>query len=253
MPRVAKTIIPRIRKSLRDRGLVASLFRSVLLPVHLIREYRGTKSLRLEREESEFDQAHGVDTEGEFGGWTYLSDLEISSPNWIEGNNYAAIEPERFERVLASLDIAFEEYTFVDFGSGKGRALLLASEFPFKRIIGLEFSPELHRVAEENIHRYHSERQKCRAIQSRNVDFVEFPLPLEPLVLFFFDPCQLRVLSEAVARIGQSLVASPRPVYVAYVAVQPEKDQLFNSAGFLEEIVRNTEMNFVIYKQTALP
>jgi predicted RNA methylase len=173
--------------------------------------------------------------------------------NWIEGNNYAAIEPERFERVLASLDIAFEEYTFVDFGSGKGRALLLASEFPFKRIIGLEFSPELHRVAEENIHRYHSERQKCRAIQSRNVDFVEFPLPLEPLVLFFFDPCQLRVLSEVVARIGQSLVASPRPVYVAYVAVQPEKDQLFNSAGFLEEIVRNTEMNFVIYKQTALP
>ena len=78
-------------------------------------------------------------------------------------------------------------------------------------------------------------------------------LPLEPLVLFFFDPCQLRVLAEVVARIGQSLVASPRPLYVAYVAVQPEKDQLFSSAGFLIEIVRNAEMNFVIYKQTALP
>ena len=253
MPRVAKTIIPRIRKSLRDRGLVASLFRSVLLPVHLIREYWVAKSLRLERVESEFDQAHGVDTEGEFGGWTYLSDLEISSPNWIEGVDYTPIEPQRFELVFANLDIAFEEYTFVDFGSGKGRALLLASEFPFKRIIGLEFSPELHRTAEENLRRYHSERQKCRAIQSRNVDFVEFPLPLEPLVLFFFDPCQLRVLSEVVARIGQSLVASPRPLFVVYVAVQPEKDQLFNSAGFLKEIVRSTEMSFVIYRQTALP
>jgi len=61
------------------------------------------------------------------------------------------------------------------------------------------------------------------------------------------------VLTEVVARIGQSLAASPRALYVVYVAVQPEKDQLFNSAGFLVEIVRNTEMNFVIYKQTALP
>ncbi len=253
MPRIARTIIPRIRKSLRDRGLVASLFRSFLLPVHLVREYSGAKSLRPDADQSEFDRTHGVDTEGEFDGWTYLSDLEIASTNWIEGNNYTPIEPLRFERVIASLDIAFEEYMFVDFGSGKGRALLLASEFPFKRIIGLEFSPELHRIAEDNLRHYRSERQKCSDIQCRNVDFVEFALPLEPLVLFFFDPCQLRVLTEVVARIGQSMLASPRPLYVAYVAVQPEKEQLFRNAGFLKEIVRNTEMNFAIYKQTVQP
>ena len=96
MPRIGKTIIPRIKQSLRDRGLATSVLRSVLLPVHLFKEYR------------------------------------------------AAIEPARFRKVLASLQIAFHDYTFIDFGSGKGRALLLASEFPFKRIIGLEFSPELH-------------------------------------------------------------------------------------------------------------
>lgn len=253
MPRIAKTIVPRIRKSLRDRGLVASLLRSFLLPVHLIREYRRAKSQRREKDRSEFDQTHGVDTEGEFDGWTYLSDLEISSPNWIDGVDYTPIEPQRFERVLASLDISFEDFTFVDFGSGKGRALLLASEFPFKRIIGLEFSPELHRVAEDNLRHYRSERQRCSDIQSVNVDFIEFPLPLEPLFLFFFDPCQLRVLAGVVARIGQSLTASPRPLYVAYVAVQPEKEQLFRNAGFLKEIVRNTEMSFAIYKQTVQP
>jgi hypothetical protein len=253
MPRIAKTIVPRIRKSLRDRGLVASLLRSFLLPVHLIREYRQAKSRRPDQDLSEFDRTHGVDTEGEFDGWTYLSDLEISSPNWIEGVDYTPIEPQRFERVLASFDIAYEDFTFVDFGSGKGRALLLASEFPFKRIIGLEFSPELHRVAEDNLRHYRSERQRCRDIECRNEDFVDFPLPLEPLVLFFFDPCQLRVLSEVVVRIGQSLVAAPRPLYVAYVAMEPRKEQLFRNAGFLEEVVRNTEMNFAIYKQTARP
>jgi hypothetical protein len=70
---------------------------------------------------------HGVETDGKYRKWTYLSDLDIPSPNWIEGNDYLPIEPERFKRVLASLDITFEDFTFVDFGSGKGRALLLAS------------------------------------------------------------------------------------------------------------------------------
>ena len=150
MPRVTRTMIPRIRKSLRERGLVTSFCRSFLLPVHLFREYRAAKSLRPTSQASEFDSEYGVDTDGRFEGWTYLSDLDIASPNWIDGNDYAAVEPARFRLVLSSFNIAFEDFTFVDFGSGKGRALLLASEFPFTRILGLEFSPELHRSAEGN-------------------------------------------------------------------------------------------------------
>jgi hypothetical protein len=248
MPRVIRTVIPRIKKSLRDRGLVASLSRSFLLTVHLLKEYRAARRLTPDECQSEFDRTYAVDTDGKLGGgWTYLSDLDISSPNWIDGNDYHAIEPQRFCRVLASLDIAFEEYTFIDFGSGKGRALLLASEFPFKRIIGLEFSPELHRSAEQNIRQYRSETQKCRDIECRNVDFTSYSLPPEPLVLFFFDPCRVRVLTEVVARIGQSLNESRRPVYVAYVAPRPEHEKLFASVGFLREISRSTEMNFTAY------
>jgi hypothetical protein len=111
------------------------------------------KSLRPDLGVSEFDRAHGVDTDGRFGGWTYLSDLDIHSANWIDGHDYFPIEPDRFQRVLESFDIALEGLTFIDFGSGKGRTLLMASEYPF---IGLEFSPELHRIAESNITRYGS-------------------------------------------------------------------------------------------------
>jgi hypothetical protein len=170
MPRVTRTMIPRIKKSLRERGLVTSLCRSFLLPVHLLREFRAAKLLRPASQVSEFDSAYSVNTDGRFEGWTYLSDLDIASPNWIDGNDYAAIDPERFRRVISSFDIAFEDFTFIDFGSGKGRALLLASEFPFRRILGLEFSPELHRVVMGNIQRYSSATQKCRNIHSLNVD-----------------------------------------------------------------------------------
>jgi hypothetical protein len=123
-------MIPRIKKSLRERGLVTSLCRSFLLPVHLFREYRAAKSLRPDGQVSEFDREYSVDTDGRFGGWTYLSDLDIPGSNWIDGNDYAAIEPIRFKQVLAGFDIALEDYTFVDFGSGKGRRVAAGVRVP---------------------------------------------------------------------------------------------------------------------------
>ncbi len=62
--------------------------------------------------------------------------------------------PNIFTTRISSLLIDYRQFVFVDFGFGKGTALLLATEFPFKRIIGVEFSPELHRIAEENIKRF---------------------------------------------------------------------------------------------------
>jgi SAM-dependent methyltransferase len=254
-----RTLVPRIRKSLRERGFVTSLRRSFLLPIHLLREYREARSLRPSGDGSDFDRQYGVETDGTFEGWTYLSDLDIPSPNWIDGNNYAAIEPPRFKQVLAAFDMALEEemaledYTFLDFGSGKGRALLLASEYPFKRILGLEFSPELHAIAEQNIHLYRSVTQKCREIHSLNVDFADYALPAVPSVLFFFHPCHTRVLSTVVAAISRSLHAHPRPLHIAYVGGTPAQEQLFASAGFLEKILDNEEFRFCLYRACLQP
>jgi len=191
---------------------------------------------------------HHVSTDGDIDGWTYLSDLEIPSPNWIDANNYRAIEPERFNEVLSSLSVAFEECYFIDYGSGKGRALLLASEYPFKEIVGLEFSPDLHRIAETNVLHYRSATQKCKNIRCLNLDFVNFELPSGPLVLFFFDPCRLRVLERVVARIDNAAQIRSSPIYVAYVAPRTETEKVFESAKFLEKIAQNLDSRFVIYR-----
>lgn len=248
VPTISKTIIPRIRKSLRDRGLALSLCRSFLLPLHLIKEYRANRDLPRDAGKSDFDQSYSVNTDGEYGGWTYLSDLAISSQNWVEGNDYRPIEPHRFAQVVTALRVPFEQFTFVDFGSGKGRALLLASEYPFRRIIGLEFAPELHRVAEENIRRYRSPGQKCRDIQSQNTDFMGFQFPKEPLILFFFDPCRERVLEHVLKNIRQSLRADPRPAFLAYVAPRAGTEKLLSSLGFFTETHRDINANFRIYR-----
>jgi len=251
MPRLLKTVIPRIRRSIKDRGVVASLCRSYLLPVHLVHEYRLNRGLRRSGYQSEFDRTHCVNTDGEYEGCTYLSDLEIPSQNWIEGINYIPIAPAEFNSVMLCLDIAWEEYTFIDYGSGKGRALLLASEYPFKRIIGLEFSPQLHLAAETNISLYRSGSQKCRKIQSLNIDFTQFVLPQEPLVLYFNHPCRERVLDDVVKSVGDFLLTSPHPMYLAYLAVGPQQHQRLLSGGSLEEIYRSPNFRFIIYQRVA--
>jgi hypothetical protein len=247
MPRVLRTVVPRIRRSLAERGLLTSLRRSVLLPIHLVQEYREARTLRPSGQRSRFDLAHGVDTDGELAGWTHLSDLKIDSPNWIEGVDYRPIEPERFSACLSNLDMAFEDFTFIDYGSGKGRALLMASDLPFRRVIGLEFSRELHEIAQKNIRVYKRAAQGSRMVESRCVDFLHFALPPEPCVLFFFDPCSEAIFATVLEKIRQSLVEHPRELWLIYVA-PGRKERLLDAAEFLVKAGKNESPRYCWYR-----
>lgn len=245
MPRILRTVIPRIKKSLREHGVASSLRRSVLLPIHLFREYRNSRALAQTPERSEFDHTFGVETDGDLQNWTYLSDLDIPSPNWVEGKDYTPIEPERLVMILSSLPIKHQDFIFVDFGSGKGRALLVASQFPFRKIIGVEFSPQLHVVAVRNLASYKNPAQRCQDIQCVCLDFTQFPFPPEPLVLLFFDPCDERVLTQVLKNIEDSLRQSSREIFICYVA--PRLRRLMDSARFLQKVSVSEEFQFCVY------
>lgn len=58
---------------------------------------------------------------------------------------------------------------------GKGRVLLLASEFPFQQVIGVEIDPRLHHIAQKNIAAYRHPFQKCEDVQSICSDVTRFP------------------------------------------------------------------------------
>ena len=72
-------------------------------------------------------------------------------------------------------------FAFVDMGSGKGRALLVASELPFAKIVGVELSQELHQIAEENVRRYRPESQLCTAFFLHCMNAVEYTVSLQSL------------------------------------------------------------------------
>jgi SAM-dependent methyltransferase len=157
----------------------------------------------------DYDWEHRVNTTSGTVGWRARLLGLFHSP-------YQPTEPALFREMMARLPIEFDRFTFVDIGSGKGRTLLMASEYPFWKIVGVELIAELHDAAEENIREYRSPTQRCMHIESLLADAREFELPEEPLVLYLFNPLPERALSEVLGRLEKSLVRAPRPVWIVY-------------------------------------
>ncbi len=70
-------------------------------------------------------------------------------------------------------------FTFIDLGSGKGRILFLAAEYPYRRIQGVEFARELHSEAQENFRTFSTGAGSSGAgkIESVCVDAGNFEFP----------------------------------------------------------------------------
>jgi hypothetical protein len=97
-------------------------------------EYKPSR-LRWRRRDKEFDRRFGVDTAGTIP----LSALDVEDANWEFGFAYEPTDPKFFKAIVGELPIQFEEFTFVDVGSGKGRVLLLAAEFPLEKFLAWKF------------------------------------------------------------------------------------------------------------------
>src|SRR5262245_17564627 len=133
----------RVRRAISRYGVVGALREAV----HRAR--RLPQLRRLARHEAEFDRRYGVET----AGIVHLAQHDTRGGDRTLASSYQGVPIGRFRELVGSLPIRFEDFTFVDLGSGKGRALVLAAELRFGRIIGVEFSHELHDVAVANIGR----------------------------------------------------------------------------------------------------
>lgn len=176
----------------------------------------------------EYDWEHRVNTTSGTVGWRARLLGLFHSP-------YQPTEPALFQEMMASLPIEFDQFTFVDLGSGKGRTLLMASEYPFRKIVGVELIADLHCVAEANIHDYRSPTQRCLQIESVQADAREFALPNEPLVLYLFNPLTEHALSEVLRELKKSVGRVPRPVWIVYH--NPLLEDVVGASGFLEKTV----------------
>lgn len=172
--------------------------------------------------------------------WEFRVDTTSATVSWqarllgLLHSAYQPIEPDLFREIVASLRIDFRQFTFVDIGSGKGRALMLAAEFPFQRVLGLELLPELNSVAQENIRKVSGETRACSDVQAICGDATEFVFPAEALVVFLFNPLPEAGLRKLMGNLERSLREDPRPAYVIYV--NPEFEEILGGCSALSKI-----------------
>jgi SAM-dependent methyltransferase len=169
--------------------------------------------LRQRYGDAEYDWEHRVNTTSAAIGWRDRLLGVLHSP-------YQPTEPALFQEMIDALAsrvrLDFRRFTFLDFGSGKGRTLLMASSYPFRRIVGVELLPSLDRIAQQNLRAYKSDGQQCFALESVCGDASQFPFPVEPLILYLFNPLPESGLRRVLANLERSLQEHSRPVFVLY-------------------------------------
>ena len=199
----------RLREMLARLGVLRTVAALGKGAVEIVRDCLPSRR-RLRYGDLDFDWDFRVDTT-----WSNIR-LRTRIREVLAGRAYQPSDPVIFHEIMSRLPIDFRSFTFVDLGSGKGRALLLASDYPFRRIVGVELLPELHAVAQTNIRTYHSERQQCRAFELHCADARAYQLPQEPLVVFFFLAFPEEVLRDVINGLERSLREASRKLFLVY-------------------------------------
>lgn len=197
-----------LKDSLRRSGLPATVREFCFKLLEFARDSMPDRK-RQRYGDVDYDWDNRVDTTSATVGWKDRLLGVFLSP-------YQPTEPALFHEMLQGLQIDFSEFTFIDIGSGKGRTLLMAADYPFRRVIGVELLPALHDIAAANIAHYRSDAQKCFAIESVCQDACAFNLPADPLVVYLFNPLPESGLETVIENLEHSLIERPRSVYVLY-------------------------------------
>lgn len=164
---------------------------------------------------------------------------------------YEPTPEEIVHEMISKLPFDARDFVFVDLGSGKGKVLMLAAQYPFRRVVGVELWEDLHRIALENLERFRRHRS-CVAAETVSVlmDAADFPMPEEPLVLYLINPFPEEIVVRVLANLERSLEKAPRRVYLLFYApvrrgTPWDRRRVFEEAGFLR--VFRDEARFTIY------
>ncbi len=145
-----------------------------------------------------FDREYGVTTHAVI--WLNDLDPDAAGDAAAHATHYEAVPVSEFHALMTAIPrVRLPGATFVDIGAGMGRALLLASEYPFKQVAGVEVSPGLYEVARDNLARANERRRRCRDIRLVNADARIWNYPPGDVVAFMFNPFDAQALEATLA------------------------------------------------------
>jgi SAM-dependent methyltransferase len=232
-PSLASAVLRWQRDSIRARGLIGSVKYLAEQFVECIKDSLPERR-RSRFGDIDYDCDHAVDTT-----WARLP-VSVRLREVFSERLYQPTVEEEFAAIMLHLaTVDFETYTFIDLGSGKGRALLLAAMYPFAHIVGVEVQPELDTVARQNLERFSEAGQQCHSIELLCADAREYEFPPTNIVLYLFNPFPDYVLREVLTNLVASARSSPRSILVLYNA--PFEKQEFERIPELQQYYETSQ------------
>jgi len=175
-----------------------------------------------------FDTRYGVDTSGLIGG----GELRSGHRHDVFNSAYYGMAPSRFRWAMESWiadesHAAIEAYSFVDIGCGKGRAIMLASEFGFREVVGVELHAALAKTAEANVAVWTAAGRAACPVRIVCQDATEFVFPEGACLMYLFHPFAAPVLERLIERIEVDFAG--RPCMLDLVYFNPEAGELLEA------------------------
>jgi SAM-dependent methyltransferase len=198
-----------------------------------------------EWQDARIDRRYGLDTEG------YIP-MTVRQRERFEGAcDYEPVTPRVFHAIVKAAAIRPQEFCFVDYGCGKGRALVLAAEMQFRRVIGIELLPALHDRALVNLRAYRVRRPDAPPMEVLLGDATSYVPPPQDALLYFYNPFSAPLLRRAMAVIERSCRLAPRRLFIAYR--NPVHAHVLDEAPFLRRLAHNRSFALYAFSRISAP
>ena len=195
-----------------------------------------TRGLPQSTPKDSFDAEHGTNTAG-ITWWT-----NPRSENFASGIRYQPCSLELCRMAIERSGVDPKEFCFLDIGCGKGRALIIASEYGFKDLVGVDYAAKLCRIAERNLQVCGVER-----FQVINTDATRFDYPRVNTFAFLNHPFQADVLAIVLEKL-QTATAGHELV----IAYGGEGGDLMMGQECLENIYDNSGLRIFRRREVAI-
>jgi len=201
--------LAQLKKLIRRFSLLPPVWK-VIGKVPLAREivYHGRSGLFRRHP---IDRQYGIDT----SGYVDVDAIQVRGDKKQSIKPYLGSQPSVVRQALSALGVV-NDCTFVDLGCGKGRALAIAGEFPFRHLCGVELSSMLAAKARSNA-AVMAKRFPGRApmtIAEANV--TDFALPPGKLVLFNYHAFGPEIVAGLVRKLEAALKAGTPHIFFVY-------------------------------------
>jgi SAM-dependent methyltransferase len=188
--------------------------------------YRGfINTFKLLTYEGKYEKQLGINTHSIVN----LTNLTLAGESSEQNHHYQGASYFILFSVFNKLPENIKHNTFIDFGCGKGRALFVAEQCGFTKLIGVDIAKELIEDANANKIVYKPKNIKSEISFIFN-DATKYEIPNDACVFYFFNPFGDEILLQVINNIKMSVKENPRKIYCIYL--NPKYKSVFDENGF---------------------